>query len=113
MTYAADLGLPFRLGRATLQANADRVDQVRDLVRAVLPRPRGRRVAVLGLAFKPGTDDVRESRAFPIIEMLLREGATVQAHDPVAIPRFRREWARLYPERRTVVLGSRAPFQRP
>ncbi len=97
VTYAADLGLPFRLGRATLQANADRVDQVRDLVRAVLPRPRGRRVAVLGLAFKPGTDDVRESRAFPIIEMLLREGATVQAHDPVAIPRFRREWARLYP----------------
>ncbi len=97
VTFAADLGLPFRLGRATLHANADRVDQVRDLVHSVLPRLSGRRVTVLGLAFKPGTDDVRESRAFPIIEMLLQEGATVQAHDPVAISRFRREWERLHP----------------
>jgi UDPglucose 6-dehydrogenase len=97
VAFGSDTGLPFRLGRATLRANSDRTQHVRDLVRSVQPQLKGKRVTVLGLAFKSGTDDVRESRAFPIIDMLLKEGATVQAHDPVAIPRFREEWARLHP----------------
>lgn len=42
------------------------------------------RVAVLGLAFKPGTDDVRDSRAIPVINSLQERGARVAAHDPVA-----------------------------
>jgi UDPglucose 6-dehydrogenase len=42
----------------------------------------GKRVAVLGLAFKPGTDDVRNSRAIPIIEGLQERGAEVIAYDP-------------------------------
>jgi UDPglucose 6-dehydrogenase len=44
----------------------------------------GERVAVLGLAFKPGTDDVRNSRAFPVVRGLRERGAAVVAHDPVA-----------------------------
>jgi UDPglucose 6-dehydrogenase len=44
----------------------------------------GKRVAVLGLAFKPGTDDVRNSRAIPVIEGLAERGAHVVAYDPVA-----------------------------
>ena len=46
----------------------------------------GKRVAVLGLALKPGTDDMRESPSIPVIEMLLAGGAKVQAFDPVAMP---------------------------
>jgi UDPglucose 6-dehydrogenase len=49
----------------------------------------GRRVAVLGLSFKPGTDDIRESRAIPVIEGLLDRGATVVGYDPVATERMR------------------------
>ena len=49
----------------------------------------GKRVAVLGLAFKPGTDDVRESRAIPVIEGLLDRGAEVVAYDPVATENMR------------------------
>ncbi|WP_332900055.1 UDP-glucose 6-dehydrogenase AglM [Haladaptatus sp. CMSO5] len=49
----------------------------------------GKRVAVLGLAFKPGTDDIRESRAIPTIEGLLDRGATVVAYDPVATDNMR------------------------
>jgi UDPglucose 6-dehydrogenase len=45
---------------------------------------RGERVAVLGLSFKPGTDDVRNSRAIPVIEGLQERGATAVAYDPVA-----------------------------
>ena len=49
----------------------------------------GERVAVLGLAFKPGTDDIRNSRAIPVIEGLQARGAEVVAYDPVAIDNMR------------------------
>ncbi|SNR23973.1 UDP-glucose 6-dehydrogenase AglM [Halorubrum vacuolatum] len=49
----------------------------------------GERVAVLGLAFKPGTDDIRNSRAIPVIEGLLERGAEVVGYDPVATERMR------------------------
>ena len=44
----------------------------------------GARIAVLGLAFKPGTDDMRNSRAIPVIRGLRERGAAVTAYDPVA-----------------------------
>jgi len=50
---------------------------------------RGRTIGVLGLAFKPNTDDVRESPALEIIHLLAERGAHIQAHDPVAIPKAR------------------------
>jgi len=49
----------------------------------------GTEIAVLGLAFKPGTDDVRNSRAIPVIEGLRERNATVVAYDPVAGPEMR------------------------
>jgi UDPglucose 6-dehydrogenase len=52
----------------------------------------GKRVAVLGLAFKPGTDDVRNSRAIPVIEGLHDRGATVAAYDPVASEEMREQF---------------------
>lgn len=50
----------------------------------------GLRVAVLGLAFKPGTDDMRESPAIPIINSLHEEGALITAYDPIAIEEARK-----------------------
>lgn len=49
----------------------------------------GKTIAVLGLAFKPNTDDVRFSRAIPIVRALLAEKASVRAYDPMAIDAFR------------------------
>lgn len=51
----------------------------------------GRRVAVWGLSFKPGTDDVRETPSKTIIEHLVARGATVVGHDPEGVDNFRRE----------------------
>ena len=51
---------------------------------------RGRKIAVWGLAFKPQTDDMRESPALTLIESLLEAGAGVVAHDPVAMPEAKR-----------------------
>ena len=54
----------------------------------------GQTVAILGLAFKPNTDDLREAPALEIAHLLLAEGASVRAYDPVAMPNA----ARLLPE---------------
>lgn len=50
----------------------------------------GSTVGVLGLAFKPGTDDIRNSRGIKVIEALVQEGAKVKAYDPLAMENFKR-----------------------
>lgn len=67
---------------------------VRRLNRA-FPSLAGKRVTVLGLAFKPDTDDLRETPAVPIIRELLVQGAQVVAHDPIAIPAARQSFPQL------------------
>ncbi|CAJ37491.1 UDP-glucose dehydrogenase family protein [Methanocella arvoryzae] len=54
------------------------------LLKKHVPDLNGKKIAVLGLAFKNDTDDIRESRAIPLIGMLLAEGAVVTAYDPMA-----------------------------
>lgn len=49
-----------------------------------------KQVAIIGLAFKPDTDDVRESRAYPIVRALLDEGAKVVCYDPISIENFKK-----------------------
>ncbi|MBI0446290.1 UDP-glucose/GDP-mannose dehydrogenase family protein [Deinococcus sp. DB0503] len=60
-----------------------------------LHRLKGKRVAVLGMAFKPNTDDLRDAPAHDCIQRLVELGAQVVAHDPVAMPRARQEWQHL------------------
>ena len=54
--------------------------------------PADKQVAVLGLAFKPGTDDIRNSRAIPLIDSLVDRGASVVAYDPVATDNMREQY---------------------
>ncbi len=82
------LGQEPALLSAALAVNDGQPAALLDLVEARIGCA-GRRIGVLGLAFKPGTDDVRESRAVPVIRGLLERGATVVAYDPLAMDRFR------------------------
>lgn len=93
LTWATDRGLILRTAAAALDINHDQTDYSIELVRRTVGSLRGRRVALLGLAFKEGTEDVRESRALPIARRFVRAGATVRAHDPVASGGFERAWA--------------------
>jgi UDPglucose 6-dehydrogenase len=68
-----------------MQINADQRRSVVAKARDLLGDLRGKTVGVLGLAFKPNTDDTREAPAFDIIGMLQAEGAVVKAYDPVAM----------------------------
>jgi UDPglucose 6-dehydrogenase len=56
---------------------------------------KGKKIAVLGLAFKPDTDDIRDARSKVIVKELLRKGAKVRCHDPKAMENFRREFPKL------------------
>ena len=89
-----DQGLSPRILRAVLDVNQDQSIRAVELLKKHIPDLKGCRIGVLGLAFKPDTDDIRESRAVPIVERLLTEGADVLAYDPLAMERFRE----LYPQ---------------
>jgi UDPglucose 6-dehydrogenase len=88
---ARDFGAPLCVLDAVETAN-DRQKQrlFEKLEHALNGETRGARVAIWGLAFKPQTDDMRESPALALIERLLSAGASVVAHDPVAMDEARR-----------------------
>jgi UDPglucose 6-dehydrogenase len=79
-------GVPMQLVEAAIRVNDAQMGRMAEKVRRALGRPvQGATVAVLGLSFKPSTDDLRESRSMALCRILLAEGATVRAHDPVAL----------------------------
>jgi len=81
---AAQCGYDFSLLTEVMRINAEQRRRFLQKVRSALWTLRGKRLGALGLAFKGGTDDVRESPAISIIESLIKEGALVSAYDPVA-----------------------------
>lgn len=83
-------GLDNSLVRDVLEINERQPKHVAQLGAAAAGPLTGKEASVLGLAFKAGTDDVRESRSFPLIDELLSMGATVRVFDPVAIPAARK-----------------------
>jgi UDPglucose 6-dehydrogenase len=84
---AEQLGVEFNLLKEVEKINEEQKRRFFQKVRTALWTFRGKKLAVLGLAFKGGTDDVRESPAFDIIEMLLHEGCSIRAYDPAASER--------------------------
>jgi UDPglucose 6-dehydrogenase len=86
-----DRGLGMYVTRAASDANAAQQRRFVDRIEAAAGPLAGRRVALLGLAFKAGTDDVRDSPAVAIARMLLERGADLVAHDPAAAENARRE----------------------
>jgi UDPglucose 6-dehydrogenase len=80
-------GWPAPLLNAVLEVNRSRPAKLAQLCEEALGSVEGRRIAVLGLAFKAGTDDIRESPALPVIRTLVSKGAHVVVHDPLATGR--------------------------
>jgi UDPglucose 6-dehydrogenase len=81
-------GVDAGLLRSVLEQNEVQHRRAIELLEEELGDLRGRRIALLGLAFKGGTDDIRESRAVPIAMALLEKGATVVGYDPAAAASF-------------------------
>ena len=78
-------GVHQRIVRTTVEVNDQRKERMVDrVVRALGGEVAGKRIAVLGLAFKPNTDDMREAPSIPLVKALVEQGAEVSAFDPVA-----------------------------
>lgn len=84
---AEQVGVEFGLLHEVEKINQDQKHRFFQKIRSALWTFRGKRIGVLGLAFKGGTDDIRESPAIDIVNKLLEEGATVCAYDPAAANR--------------------------
>jgi UDPglucose 6-dehydrogenase len=85
VAHGEKAGRAMPLLNAVLDINREQPARTVAMLKKHYPSLRGVRVAILGLAFKPDTDDMRESPAIPIIRQLAAEGAVLQAYDPVAM----------------------------
>jgi UDPglucose 6-dehydrogenase len=88
-SVAQQMGVDFSLLAEVEKINVQQKKRFLSKVRSALWTLRGKRLAVLGLAFKGETDDIRESPAIDMVEMLLAEGCCVTAYDPAAMQRAR------------------------
>jgi len=82
-------GVDFTMLREVEKINKKRIDHFFEKLRSALWVVRGKQVGVLGLAFKPNTDDVRFAPAIDLVNHLLGEGARIRAYDPEAMERAR------------------------
>jgi len=87
---AATLGYRFDILRAVVGVNSERATHFVSMIERALAPLHKRRIAILGLAFKPNTDDMREAKSAEVIKRLIDLGATVCAYDPVAMANARK-----------------------
>ncbi|MDY7076059.1 MAG: UDP-glucose/GDP-mannose dehydrogenase family protein [Chloroflexota bacterium] len=84
IAHGQRFGEPMQLLDAVIQVNEQQPQKVLSLLKNRFPSLREVPIAVLGLAFKPGTDDMRESPAIPIVKGLVAQKARIKAYDPIA-----------------------------
>lgn len=88
---ASEYGLQMPIIEAARIVNRRQRDRVVEKLLAELKILKGRTIGILGLAFKPNTDDLREAPAIEIAQKLIDRGAKIKAHDPIAMERFAKE----------------------
>jgi UDPglucose 6-dehydrogenase len=84
VAHGENAGVPMQLLRSVIEVNGRQPQKMLDMLEAGLGAVSGKAITVLGVAFKPGTDDIRESPSLPVIEALVAKGAKVTAFDPIA-----------------------------
>jgi UDPglucose 6-dehydrogenase len=99
---AKEYGLEMPIVQSARDVNRRQRERVVDKLLGELRILKGRTIGLLGLAFKPHTDDLREAPAIDIARKLIERGARVKAHDPVAMDRFRAD----YPDLASICCGT-------
>jgi len=86
IAFSKGLGYDPMLLNAVEEVNKAQPHKATELCKRLLGNLQGKRIAILGLAFKPNTDDMREAVSIKVINQLLKEGANIVAYDPAATP---------------------------
>jgi len=87
---ASEIGVDPKMLKAALDVNDVQPHKLIEMTRRAVGEVKGKKIAVLGLSFKPGTDDMREAPSIKIVNTLLNDGAFVCAYDPKALDNARR-----------------------
>jgi UDPglucose 6-dehydrogenase len=87
---AREVGYEPKVLHEIVELNNSQPKHMIELLKKHVPSLKGKVIGVLGLTFKPDTDDIRESQAIHIVEMLQKEGAKVRAYDPRGMHNFQR-----------------------
>jgi len=87
---AEEIGEEPLILKAVMEVNKKQPLKLIELLRKHVPELKGKTIGVLGLAFKPNTDDIRETRAVLVVQKLLENGAKLIAYDPKAMENFKR-----------------------
>ena len=95
MATADRYGYPMDIVRSAVEVNQRQRAHVVELLQDYLKVLRGTTIGILGLAFKGGTDDLRDAPALTLIDLLAGRGAVVRAHDPIALPHARAQFPNL------------------
>ncbi len=92
-----DAGYPMTMAETTKKINDEQRNRMVEKIRHVLKDLKGKTIALLGLAFKPNTDDIRDSPALFIADQLMEAGCTVRAYDPEALEASMKMYPNLIP----------------
>jgi len=90
LKFGEEMGLCFKLVESIIEINESQIENAVKLAKELVGNLNGKKISILGLAFKPGTDDVRESRAIRLIEEFLKYGVEIKAHDPKALEKAKK-----------------------
>ncbi len=89
---ADSAGVSLRVISAASDVNASRIDRLLEKLHSEIGDTKGKIIAVLGVSFKPNTDDLREAPALHLMDRLLENGATVRAYDPIAMKNAKKHY---------------------
>lgn len=109
IAWAKEIKEPTKIIESTKEVNTDQPLRLVKILQKHIPRLKGKTIGILGLAFKPDTDDIRDSRAIPIVKELLQKGARIKAYDPQAMDNFKALFPTIeYSKSATEILSSDA-----
>ncbi len=82
---AKEHGYTFRIVETVIEVNRLQRERMMDKIKTIVGEPKGKLIGLLGLTFKPNTDDIRDSPAIDIVDMLVKAGAWIRAYDPAGM----------------------------
>ncbi len=102
-----DLGVNMNLLKEADKVNLERIENFVEKVKKALWILKDKKIAVLGLSFKPETDDIREASSIKVIKRLLDEGSYLRLYDPRAMENMRK----IFPEKQPEISYAKSPYE--